>query len=195
MKLPDGTELTHAGQPYDPVKAHEYYLRTRKLKGRKKAAFLPDRRQPRRPASYTVDVGGGKQIKMSPQELAKQKKYAAQRVKEIKEKLTKLNRLLKEKMREAEKAERKSKENAKPDSAAEKADKARDSKKYRDEHKQELKNKDKKDAAKSGGSTKGSKDDKGESEVARLKRSVVKANKNLKVAVRRQKALASATKN
>ena len=38
MLLPDGTTLIHEGRPYDPVKAHEYYLRTRKLKGRKKGS-------------------------------------------------------------------------------------------------------------------------------------------------------------
>ncbi len=35
MKLPDGTILMHEKAPYDPVKAHEYYMRTRKLKGLK----------------------------------------------------------------------------------------------------------------------------------------------------------------
>jgi len=34
MKLPDGTTLMHGKKPYDPRKAREYYLRTRKLKGR-----------------------------------------------------------------------------------------------------------------------------------------------------------------
>lgn len=33
MQLPDGSILMHAGLPYDPAKAHEYYLRVRKLKG------------------------------------------------------------------------------------------------------------------------------------------------------------------
>lgn len=33
----DSSELFHADGSYDPVKAREYYLRTRKLKGRKKA--------------------------------------------------------------------------------------------------------------------------------------------------------------
>jgi len=40
MELPDGTTLMHGPAPYDPVKAREYYLRTRKLKGRKKAAVV-----------------------------------------------------------------------------------------------------------------------------------------------------------
>lgn len=38
MRLPDGSTLMHdAVHAYDPVKAHEYYLKVRKLKGRKKA--------------------------------------------------------------------------------------------------------------------------------------------------------------
>jgi hypothetical protein len=45
MKLPDGTVLMHAKRPYDPVKAREYYLRTRKLKGRKKTAAQKDPQQ------------------------------------------------------------------------------------------------------------------------------------------------------
>lgn len=36
MRLPDGTQLMHGEGVYDPKKAHEYYLRTRELKGRKK---------------------------------------------------------------------------------------------------------------------------------------------------------------
>jgi hypothetical protein len=36
MLLPDGKPLMHGTSLYDPKKAHEYYLRTRKLKGRKK---------------------------------------------------------------------------------------------------------------------------------------------------------------
>lgn len=36
METPESFILRHARAPYDPVKAHAYYLRTRKLKGRKK---------------------------------------------------------------------------------------------------------------------------------------------------------------
>ena len=32
--------IVHASQYYDPVKAHEYYLRTRELKGRQARARL-----------------------------------------------------------------------------------------------------------------------------------------------------------
>lgn len=38
MRLPDGSTLMHGAAPYDAAKAHQYYLRTRKLKGRKKGA-------------------------------------------------------------------------------------------------------------------------------------------------------------
>lgn len=42
MRLPDGTVLMHGTAPYDPAKARAYYLRTRKLKGRKKGAQDPN---------------------------------------------------------------------------------------------------------------------------------------------------------
>ena len=38
----DKAVITHEKAPYDPVKAHEYYIRTRKLKGRKKNQKTPD---------------------------------------------------------------------------------------------------------------------------------------------------------
>jgi len=41
MLLPNGEVLMHAKAPYDPKKAHEYYLRTRKLKGRKPGKGQP----------------------------------------------------------------------------------------------------------------------------------------------------------
>lgn len=39
--------LRHAQVPYDPQRAHEYYLRTRELKGRKKGSKLPDVKLPK----------------------------------------------------------------------------------------------------------------------------------------------------
>lgn len=45
MRLPDGSILMHGDlehrAPYDARKAHEYYLRTRKLKGREKGNAEP----------------------------------------------------------------------------------------------------------------------------------------------------------
>lgn len=45
MKLSDGTILMHGKRPYDPAKARAYYLRTRHLKGRKKAVPKPTSQQ------------------------------------------------------------------------------------------------------------------------------------------------------
>jgi len=45
MRLSDGTTLMHGTAPYDPAKARAYYLRTRKLKGRKKGAASKDPNQ------------------------------------------------------------------------------------------------------------------------------------------------------
>jgi len=40
MTVPDDSSLLHARAPYDPAKAREYYLRTRKLKGRRRARVV-----------------------------------------------------------------------------------------------------------------------------------------------------------
>lgn len=55
MKLPDGTVLMHGSQPYDPKKAHDYYLRNRKLKGRKKGKGV-DRAKHR--TAFLKKIGG-----------------------------------------------------------------------------------------------------------------------------------------
>lgn len=39
--------LAHAQRPYDPQKAHEYYLRVRELRGRKKGTDFPDVKLPK----------------------------------------------------------------------------------------------------------------------------------------------------
>ena len=177
MRLPDGTILMHGQAPYDAAKAHEYYMRTRKLKGRKKGQ------------SYTVNLGGGKTIKLSAKQLAEQKAYAAKRVTAIKQKLAELNTKLKEAVREAEKKKANSKrEAAKPDTAAEKSQAARESKKYRDKHQQEIATKAKK--ASSEKKTKTNADP-----VEELGRTIIKIQDTLKAAVARQRALTGATRN
>jgi hypothetical protein len=57
MRLPDGTILMHGKQPYDALKAHQYYLRTRHLKGRKKSD------------SYTIITSDGKTVQISAEKL------------------------------------------------------------------------------------------------------------------------------
>jgi len=187
MKLPDGTTLMHGSAPYDPVKAREYYLRTRKLKGRKKGvALLPKGKAPKRKKSFTVTVDG-KAYKLSPKQLAEQKVYAEKRVLGIKKKLSKLNAELKKKMAEARKKETEAK---KPDSAAEKSEKAKDSEKYRDKNQQELKNKSKKAASEEKSTKKPDTDS-----VEGLKKTIAGAQKNLRAALNRQRALSTATKS
>lgn len=185
MKLPDGTTLMHGSVPYDPVKAREYYLRTRKLKGRKKGVARPPKGKVRRPRkSFTVTVDG-KTYKLSPRQLAEQKAYAQKRVTGIKKKLTQLNAELKKRMAEARKKDTEAK---KPDSAAEKSEKAKDSEKYRDKNQQELKNKSKKAASEEKSAKKAEPDS-----VEALKKTIAGAQKNLKVAINRQRALSTAT--
>lgn len=186
MQLPDGTTLMHGVAPYDPVKAREYYLRNRKLKGRKKGVGRPPKGIPPGASnSFTVKVDG-KAYKLSPKQLAEQKAYAAKRVMGIKKKLTLLNAELKKKMAEARGKDREAK---KPDSAAEKSEKAKDSEKYRDKNKQTLKNK-----AKQAGSSKKSDKKSDTDSVEGLKKTIEGAQKNLKAALNRQRVLSTATK-
>ena len=132
MLLPNGEVIRHDGEAYDPAKAHEYYMRTRKLKGRKKGSANP-------PGAQTVGAVPTEQ----------RKKELTQRVQKLESKLKDLEALIAKK-------EAAAKEAAKPDTAAEKSEKARDAKQYRKKHRQELANKAKKAAAKagSGGSSK-----------------------------------------
>lgn len=169
MRMQDGTilmdgDLEHRA-PYDPKKAHDYYLRTRELKGRKGATAQPTvGRGPGRiqPGRHTV---GKAQIKRNPAKLAAQRKVARAQVVSLQKKLAELQDALKAKMSEERKSARtalskvakSAKDAAKPDTAAEKSEKAREAKKYRDKHKQELKTEAKKDTASSGGSSSGSK--------------------------------------
>lgn len=176
MKLPDGTVLMHGARPYDPQKAREYYLRTRKLKGRKKG----------RGDTYTIKTRTGGTRTVNAKELAEQKANTAQRIAAIKVRLNDLTRELNDRMAKARKAER---EQKKKPTKAEKSKAAREAKKYRDKNKQKLKNK-----SKSGGGSSKSSGSKTES-VDDLKRKVNKVRDILKSAVARQRALSSATKN
>lgn len=150
MMLPDGSIIKHAGKPYDPQKAHEYYLRTRKLKGRKSGSK----------ESLTQAPPGQAVAKPSPGALAKAKIQLAARIDFLKSQLKKLEEMIAKEEREAEseaqkseaKKERAAKEAAMPDTAAEKAEKARESKKYREKHEQEIKTKAE---SAGGGSSKG----------------------------------------
>lgn len=177
----------HGPQPYDPVKAHEYYVKNRQLKGRKTGSAKPaGRTMMRIDDTFSVEVGTGKKIKLNSKQLAEQKAYAAHRVAQIQKKLTQLNIELKKRMAVARQSEAKSKRGP---TAAEKSKAARDSKQFRDKHKSELKNKAK--AANKEKSTTKPKTD----SVEGLKKTIQKVQKSLDAAVQRQRALTAATKN
>lgn len=177
MRLPDGTILRHEQVPYDPVKAHEYYLRTRNLKGRTKSS------------AYTVSLAGGKKVQLSRQQLVEQQAYAAKRVDEIKARLVELGTQLRKLMTEAKAKKAKSKRKAdKSPTAAEKTKAARESKQYRQKHQQTLASKAKR--------TKKSKPTKSKADpVAELETKIKQVKSNLSAAVATQRALTTATRN
>lgn len=189
MRLPDGTILMHAKMPYDPAKAHAYYLKTRRLQGRQRGAIPPAKSSHLKLVKPTFDVKvrEGITVKLTSEQLKEQKAHADARVQSIKKKLGKLNAELKKRLAEARQAERESK---KPDTAAEKSKAARDSAQYRDKHKQELKNKGKKTASGSTSDSKSKPDS-----VAELKKTIAGVQKSLAAAVDRQRSLNTAKKN
>lgn len=145
MQLPNGEIIKHGEQPYDPKKAREYYLRTRKLKGRKKGS-APD------------PAGGDRGKKLGTvKSSAARKKELAGRIKGLEKKLEDLKILIRAKEKEAREAEaekvRAAKESLKPDTAAEKSAKAREAKKYRAKNQGTLATKAKAAREKSGGSS------------------------------------------
>jgi FtsZ-interacting cell division protein ZipA len=139
--------LVHMVPGYDPAKAHDYYLRTRKLHPRKKGAAQPT-------TGRTTGARMLRPVAARPTNnaaLRKQRADAAAQVASLQKKLSQLHEALKAALAKEAAAKKSS---AKP-TAADKSKKARESKKYRQEHKQQLKTKAKQDAAKSGGSSKG----------------------------------------
>lgn len=157
MKAPTDAQLEIVLQhEYDPVKAHEYYMRTRKLKGRRPGKGTVE------PVGRTRSVAprtGRTREQIANSAKARQRKELKAQIDAAEDRLKKLEALIKKRIAEEKSEDRKSKarkeraakEAQKPDTAAEKAKKAREAEKYRDKHKQELKNKAK--DAKSGGSS------------------------------------------
>jgi hypothetical protein len=194
MRLLDGTILMHGSTPYDPVKAHEYYLRTRKLKGRQGSlGTAPARPRPSRSRStgFVVKLPNGKTTTMSARELTEQKAYAAKRVQEIKVKLAELSSKLKKAMSEARKKDAKStREAKKPETAAEKSEKAREAKQYREKNQTKLATKRRAAAKTPEAKEKAAK----EGAVAKLEGQIEDIQKRLKAAVSIQRALAGAVK-
>lgn len=187
MKLPDGSTLMHGSVPYDPAKAHAYYLKVRQLKGRKPGLGKPKRANLSlvRESTFNVKTREGVTVKLTATQLQAQKEQTAKRVNSIKKKLGLLNAELKKRMAEARQSEREAK---KAPTAADKSKAARDSAQYRDKHKQQLKNKGKRATAEPKSNSK-------PNTVAELKQTIADVQKSLAAAVDRQRSLTAAKKN
>lgn len=211
MELPNGEVLMHGPAPYDPKKAHAYYLRTRELKGRKKGHVDPkvaslakrlagksdehiqaEIKKSTNPAEAKLmqtmlanrqRLQGQKKTapKMSPKELHARRQAAAQRVASLQSKLADLNKKLKAATAKAHKSEAKKKRGP---TQADKSKKARESKQYRDKHKQKLATKRQTATSKDKASGKSRADS-----VSSIKFDIAETKGRLQKAIARQKAL------
>lgn len=181
MKLPDGTVLMHGSAPYDPVKAHQYYMRVRQLKGRAKGSADMLGGPTRRSSGGTVMVKmpSGKTVALTQQQLSQQKAVAAKRVDNIKKNLAKLTFELRVRMREAQ-------SKAAPPTAADKSKAAREAKQYRAKNQQQISNKANAAAAKAPVKPK-------LDPVAQLQEQISQIKTQLSVAVAHQRSLLAAT--
>jgi hypothetical protein len=179
----------HKSAPYDPVKAHEYYIRTRQLKGRKKGQTVAPKSTTAKPKSSMFTVGEGKTaVRLTEKQLAEQMAAIETRINSIKKSLAKLGAKLKEAMAEAEAKKAKSRKDAnKKPTAAEKSKAARESKQYREKHQQEI-------ATKSKGKKESSSSSSTKDPVAELEDKIFQVKGRLDAAVAKAKALASATR-
>lgn len=176
MRLSNGETLIHAGRPYDPAKAHEYYLRTRKLKGRDAGqGFDPVKSGSAAPRDKAVSATN-----------SAQKQALAARISDLETKLRKLESKARKANAEAKKA---AKEAAKPDSKADKSKKAREAKKYRKKNQQKIATKAKTAAGKSGGGSKSSSSSSKSSSGDDLKTKITKIKGQLAVAKSKLRAL------
>lgn len=142
MITPEEFILQHAEQPYDPVKAREYYLRTRKLKGRRKG--MGTERSGRHPSSGSGSfVPRNSRIKTPEQ----RRKEIEARVEALKNRLEKLRGLLRKLVKQAQaRSGIDPKDNSKTKKAAagskkltskQRREAAERSKEYREKHKKE----------------------------------------------------------
>lgn len=125
---------------YDPVKAHEYYERTKKLKGRKKS-------------SQQVTSKAAKKPVVDPK-----RQKAMARISRLRDKLNRLNKALSATEAELSSRRQAARDEKKKNSDGKTTAKERQaSQDYRDKHQQEIKNKQKQDNKKDNSSTPASK--------------------------------------
>lgn len=181
LRTPTDLERESLAHLYDPLQAHEYYLRTRKLHPRQKGA------QPEGFAKANA--------KRHDSAKTKQKAELAARITSLSKKLSELEDLIRTKeaaLKRGEaktkaKKERAAKAKDKPKTAADKAKAARENKKYRQKHHQQLKTKAKQ-ASKSGGGSSSSKKPR-EMPIADLKALATKVRGQIAVAKQKLAAL------
>lgn len=175
-------QLFHYAVGYDPVKAKEYYERTKKLKGRQRGSSEDPRT-------------GKTREEIAKDARTRQRKELTELVNRLTKKLDRLEALIKERESKEKsedrkgkaKKERAAKEAAKPDSAAEKAEKAREAEKYRDKNQQKLKGKD--DGKSGGGSSKKGDKKSGKKSVSELRSMATKVKGQIAVAKQKLAAL------
>lgn len=194
MKTPTEFQISQLAHVYDPVKAHQYYLKTRKLKGRKPGKGD----DPKSPGfSNSLKVGATK-AKRSHDAKIRQRKELAAAIRNLEDKLKKLEALIRKKQheesadnREAKaKKERAAKEKDKPKTAAEKAEIARENKKYREKNQQKLKSDAKRrDSSGGGSSSKTKKDSESGPSVSDLKALATRVRGQIAVAKQKLAAL------
>lgn len=212
MQLPDGSTLMHGTTPYDPKKAHAYYLRTRQLKGRKKGHVDPKTAdlakrlkgksddQIRAEAAKSQDPAEKQlintmlrnrqqiQSRGGSKKAKVDPKVLAQQRKHVAARVASLRSELADlnkKLKDAMAKKRKStaKEKRGP-TAAEKSKSARESKKFRDKNKQKLANKRRASSSKKSTPARTR-----ASSVDSLKRQISEAQGKLDAAIHRQKSL------
>jgi hypothetical protein len=184
MKTPSEFELNQLMHVvYDPVKAHEYYVRTRKLKGRQRG--------------HSDDPRTGKTREQIHKDArAKQRQELSQQISNLEDKLKQLETRIREREHAAASEDRKSKakkdrarkESEKPKTAAEKAKAARENKQYREKHHQKLKS-ERASSSKSGGGSSTKKSSSSKHSISDLKALAIRVRGQIQIAKQKLAAL------
>jgi len=130
-------EVVHYVEGYNPAKAREYYLRTRQLKGRQPGAA---------PATTSKAPAAKAPTKIVKKQPPKQSTSTKARVAEMKVRLEKLRKVLRELVKQAkarsgaDPKDKKATAGSKKLSAAERKEAAKRSAEYRKKHKSEIEN-------------------------------------------------------
>lgn len=164
MKPPTDFQISQLAHFYDPAKAHEYYMRIRKLKGRKKGSAPPP---PTNPAQGQKVLPPHRKAKGAKTPREQQKVKLKSHIDALQTRLVRLEKLIKQKeatlakdqVLNKSKANQNKKAKSKLSATQKSAHKKQQSKQYQQTHKQQLKLKAQQRNAATGGAagTKGAK--------------------------------------